>query len=228
MTTFKISVFDQTDKTIDGNICFDTNGNAYLCVVPNDTNQSVQDAAYINNLNSLYQINVNNRDEPYFEKGEFKIINDDKSQQINLLDIIAKSDNSNEDDDKSDEEDEIKEVEEDYFPENKKYIIDNKNVHGDDNSDEYNDNLEGDEFLFAGNDNINVNEREFGDTKALYDTIVYDQNFTVCFKTCADSYILYRLNIYYDGRIIMRPICGIDKHYRVYLNQQGELYLVKI
>lgn len=278
----------QTIQDQELDIHLDTCGNVYLQVKNIMINQSNEDSNLYPTSTStslLYQININNKDEIYFEEGDYKIIDDEednnedskkrnkkykkkqmlrqfsnvlipknncKKKKVKTNDSDNDNDNDDNDDNNSNEEDEEENDEEeklelgegnsdnedyenydcdyDYennlkkeinkiFPETKKYkILPNHKYK-----------LKTDEFSFAKMTcDIEVNKRMNGTELALYDTLVYDSKGSVIFKSSADDYVLYRLNIYHDGRLVFRPIGGQNKHYAVYLDNNNIPKLIKI
>jgi len=234
----------KTITDIQINVCLDTYGNTYLQVDQDNNNK-------INDKNLMYQINIDNKDEIYFEEGLYQEIEDNeidehklkkknkkrKRQFSNVLiqnkknkdkdnedsddnsEADSEEDNSDNDENEGDE-DENYDCDYDYennlakhikklFPENCNYkILPNH---------KYKEKIN--EFVFATMENsISVKKRDGGLELALYDCIIYDNNFNVIFTSSADEYILYRLNIYNDGRLVFRPIGGENKHYAVYVN----------
>jgi len=285
----------QTIQDKELNIHVDTCGNVYLQLRgENMISQSNEDSnPYLYSESQsfpLYQININNKDEIYFEDGNYEIINDEdneddiesdkdskkkrkkhkKKQMLRQFSnvLVPKNsrkkkvrtnndndDNNNDDDDddnnsceeNSDEENSDKDVNEDnedndnedyenydcdydyennlkkennkIFPEMKKYkILPNHKYK-----------LKTDEFSFAKMTNdIEINKRMNGTELALYDTLIYNSKGSVIFKSSADDYVLYRLNIYHDGRLVFRPIGGTNKHYAVYLDNDLVPKLIRI
>jgi len=212
-----------TDKQIILN--FDICGNAYLKV----------------NENNIYQINIDNKDEIYLEKGRYDILDtiklsieklnqnvesDDEEffdgienisddEEYNDSYIKAKREEEKEMLIESDDEDEETQTVK-LFPEDEKY--------------EKQKSTNKKKFTFASytSECIDVNVRKYGDIKALYDTIVYDEKCNIIFKTFADDFIMYRLNIYYDGRLVFRPIGGTNLHYAVSFDSNNEIILFRI
>lgn len=214
-------------------VSFDICGNCYL---------STQ------NSYSLYQINIDNKDEIYLEQEVYNSSGMTKLVPNKIIQIEKGKDkivNNNENEEEKEEEDEeqeqeqeqedMEESEEDYseedsdkeememnakelakknklirklFPEQIKYRIESSD----------NNKKSKKKFSFASTKNkIKIHKKDTCETLALYESLVYDESFSVIFTSTADNYVLYRLNVYHDGRLVFRPIGGVNKHYAVTL-----------
>jgi len=253
------NIIIESNKNTDLDISFDVCGNCYL-------NQ--------NGSNEYYQININNKDEIYFEhfiiEGNNakirmnKLINVNSHNNSNTNDLNnnketdnknCDNENSNNDDYDTDDEDED-EDDDNNVDEDADEDVDNDSDNDEnfENRDEYEKKIKMKQKLFpeendykieqitktkkkfsfaslSQNSNIKMHKKDVCDTLSLYSTIVYDRKnldkFSVVFTSNAEDYVLYRLNVYGDGRLIFRPIGNINKHYAVSM-QDNKPILFKI
>lgn len=165
-------------------ICFDVNGNLYIS---DDT--------------GIYQVNINCKNQPELEPGDYSIINSTNVSCGRIIDTSAfelneKADEIEPEDeyfsDDCIEDDQLMiSTTEQFLPEEKGYLF------------SINDNpLLNEQFCFSKvdtNDGIHINNRQYGDTLALYDTYVYndDNHITVRSKLIGDV-PLYVIRVYPD------------------------------
>lgn len=217
-------------------ICFDLYGNAYL-----DTG-----------LEQIYQICVNGKNEPFLDKGVYKIINNtDSSMKLSKNYKCVKGANTLLEKSKTslieeaDGEIDVSTVHLELFPEDYDYCVDDT-IKDESSENELSDNdvqdntfLDEDieknygshnkKFMFKniglGNKNIPIENREFGDVCALYDTFIYDGD-KLIFISCDSVYdSVYRMQICTSGLIKFRPIGNQDKIYKIIVDGSGDLQL---
>ena len=208
------------NEYLKGSVTFDLYGNLYITVNEN-TNE---------NTNELtFQININGKNQPYADLGDYHIIDDQTNIKINKFTLLDKESslksnvikNKNIEEVGSDEEyDEEGELidKNDYYEEDK-YVL------NDDNDDVDNKSNESDEdenpifnFSFVNPScQLKIDNRYNGDITALYDTYLYD-NDLLCFKSNAPhNQILYRIKLFSNGNFSLRSIGDRDIFYRLEL-----------
>lgn len=233
--------------TVDGNkqsksliISFDVFGNLYLH----------------DNINSdkIYQLNISGKNIPYFDFGNYEIINGyekklgtfafldkNKSLKTKIKIKIEKEINDYEEDNyNSDDEYDLdgdKNI--DYYPEDNDHFDDN-----DDSKESYDDgNQEIDEeniklygydnqkFTFWNNINDNpipIFNRKDGDIMALYDVYIYDNDRLIFKSKSADNSSIYRFRINIDENddIYFRPIGYTEQQLKLKLNDDESLIFI--
>ena len=176
----------------------DTHGNLYFEIKNND-----QIAAKYSS--SIYQLNVDKNNEPYLDIGDYDIIDDGDEHIPNFrVGTMAKSE---------------KFVNDRYFPEDNGHtLIDTTPL-----VNPYEDLEEDSQFIFYQKENnITINNRNFGDINALYDVFIYDDN-DICsgpqliFQSKLQNEIcIYRVILYTSGKFFFRAIgCFIENKYRL-------------
>lgn len=233
-----LPVFYKDNNYFNFEISFDPFGNLYL-----DGTKYNLDNYFEPNINLFYQININNKNEPVGETGNYQEITDYDDKMINMRiidknlslkakifkDIEKKIEENNDENDFFDEE-EIKGTT-NYFPEDEDYVIDeNLKIKNDKITDEFNiqqygvHNLKFDFFCISG-ENILIKTRENGDVMSLYDTYLYDN--TLIFKTNSkDDSSIYRFRIFKNGDIFFRAIGEIEKKYKIFISSNGNLSFI--
>lgn len=179
-------------------IHIDTHGNLYFEIENNDPLTS-------NYPNFIYQLNVDKNNEPYLDIGDYDII-DNKDEQIPKFHVgtIVKSE---------------KFVNDRYFPEDNGHTITDKAPHLDPDEDLDEDS----QFIFYQKENnITINDRNFGDINALYDIFIYDDNDScsgpqLIFQSKLQNEIcLYRVILYTSGKFFFRAIgCFVENKYKL-------------
>jgi len=196
---------------------------------------------YIENIsdNKIYQVNIDGRNKPYLERGDYSIIDNLKQVKRKTFKLFDKNvclktklqEKLKEDKfdfDAYDPEDDEEYV--DYYPEDDDHIDDNIDSDSDGIIDEDLINKYGEnnlQFSFWGNDDIKIHQRENGDIMSLYDTYIYDQYQNLIFKSCAknDSSV-YRMKIDNStNSIIFRPIGFQEIIYKLLLDENNELII---
>ena len=186
-----------TDENI--KVCVDVNGNLYF-----EYN------------NTMYQLNVDKNDEPYFEQNNFNVIEiEDIKPSVNKL---VKSN---------------KFISNEYIVEDNGYDFDSNNYY------EYCfDDEEVIPFIFYDNNSsIIVEHRKGGEYNALYDTFIYktinDNAPELIFRTqSSDNLSIYRVVLYTGGKFCFRAIGNMIEHkYELSINKSDagdSLNIVKI
>lgn len=162
---------------------------------------------YLELHGKLFQLNIDENDEPYFDVNDYRVI---KYEPSIVYGKIVKSG---------------KFYDDTYFPENNGHTLLKIN---DDMYDEFNE-----YDLLCGNDTfefydcdsgITVSSRINGEILALYDTFIYDDNNETLtpklvfqtklrYETC-----IYRVSLYTSGKFFFRPIgCFMEKKYELYI-----------
>jgi len=166
-------------------ICFDINGNVYF-----------------SDKSGIYQLNIDCKNRPELELGDYSILDSSTAQCGRIVDT-TKFESSKKNTEEIEPEEEYYSddcIEDDqlmistteqFLPEEKGYlfsIVDNP--------------LLKEQFCFSKvdtGDNIYINNRQFGDTLALYDTYVYnDDNLIVARSKLIGDVPLYVVRIYPD------------------------------
>lgn len=214
-------------------VSFDTYGNIYLNDIPN---------------NETYQLNVNGKNIPYLEKGEYKILNEchNKFGTFSLLDKntslkarikkIQLENNVNYDSDDDYDLDGDNQML-DYYPEDNDHYVNDKSDNDEENQifDEdlikhYGD--QNSEFKFwssSPDQSFKINSRENGDIAALYDVFIYDENDNLIFKSVSsENNSIYRIRLFMNGELFFRPIGYTENKYVFELNKYNVLELLKL
>jgi hypothetical protein len=153
---------------------------------------------------------IESDEEDNYESDNEEYSEDEESEEENNCNDEENDEDDDEDDYVEDEEEKKERYKKEklmqsLFPEQSKYRIENKLG-----------NKSKRKFTFASTKSkIKIHKKGMCNTLALYESIMYDESLSVIFKSSADNYILYRLNIYNDGRLVFRPIGGMNKHYAV-------------
>jgi hypothetical protein len=215
----KFIVKNENKDELETDISFDMYGNLYL---------TIQDKSY--------QINVDGKNKPYAEPGEYKIL-ENKKVRLNKIRLndrgITLSNKAQHNIEKNN--DVVNEDREEFiFPEEQGYTVDNNSdSYGDDLIDEDNIMKYGEmnkHFDFShinDSNNIPINNREDGDISALYDTYLYDKS-RLCFKSSSkDNQSIYRIRLHNDGTFVFRPIGQREVVYKLYLlSKSGNLKIL--
>lgn len=216
----EIKIRDKNNNPVKFIISFDSYGNVYF------------DNTSYHSHNS-YQINVNHKNQPYFEKDDFQILKNKKTN-YNKLQLLGTGDKlKNEvlnDIKKYDTFDEY-EKEIDYFPEQNEYVemLNHKNENSDDdiisedNIGQYG--IYNTEFLFSkpnsNNEEKYVNIRKNGDVSALYDTYVYKNNLLFMKSSSKNNESIYTLKIHDDGTVYFKVNGSYECKYKLrYENEE--------
>lgn len=176
-------------------ICFDPYGNLYFEELNN----------YIDP--TTYQINVDKNNMPYFDSGNYDIIEKAiiNKNPINIEEDIPNDDNN----DKP-----IYDVTHDYVIEM---------------GDDWEEALceDNPKFDFECNIDNFCDERENGDVSALYDTEIYDANNNLIVRsTSSDMGSIYNLKIYLDGRATFNCKSYTPILYKISLNESKKLMFI--
>lgn len=173
-----INAKTNVNTTINMTIEFDKYGNLYMIYE-----------------NFVFQINIDEHNEPIAELSNYNIIANEK---VNLAKMIDNNDNINE-----------------YYVEDSDAFMDDPEIQSDDYEEER-------PFLFISKsyeNDIPINNRENGNYQALYDTFIYDEEESLCFRT-KEPYneILYRLKIILPDKLAFRLITSDDIQYKLMFN----------
>ncbi len=189
-----------------------------------ETSFDLYGSMYLNLNNCAYQLCVDNKNKPYFDLGDYKILDGKTVLFGSILDMSTFSDNlpdsnyEDSDDENSDYEynddpDPFGTVNEKYFPEEKDYLF---SVPAKNHMKK--------KFYFcklSDNINIQVNNRNNGDINALYDTFIYQDNKCKFRSKLLGEPPLYVLRVYED-RIEFRNIYdtnNIQKYNLSFVNE---------
>ncbi|QKF93740.1 hypothetical protein QKU48_gp0282 [Fadolivirus algeromassiliense] len=218
--------------TINCSLSFDIFGNIYLHDI---------------DKNNTYQLNINGKNTPYLEQGNYDIIekNTRNPNKFTLLDkntsLRAKIKKmqkkheltQNDENDNSDDEYDLdgdKNIP-DYYPEDNDHINNDleseDDIYDEDNINKYGtQNIKFNFWNSSTDINIEINNRKDGDISALYDTFIYDEYNNLIFKsTSHDEYSIYRIKIFSNGDIFFRPIGYSEHKYKIEYNVSGDLCL---
>ncbi len=211
----------KSDKKLRSDIYFDRYGSLYFRV--ND---------------KLYQVNIDGRNNPYADRGDYSIIgnivNDKikygkfKVEPVNLLQ--KKVDRELNSDEESDEEDEDEQdqliIEEEVNEESDERIIYEEletkyGVHNKPFGFSYVDP--------SYEERIPVNNRNNGDVDALYDTCIYN-NHSPCFQSYSlEEESIYKFRIFDNGEIYFKPMGYKEKKYELtYNSENSELVFIQL
>jgi len=213
------------NEFIKSDITFDLYGNLYIT---------------INKL--IYQININGKNQPCAESGDYHII-DDTNSNINKFTLLDKDTslksnvikNKNMEDYGSDEEydSDGEPIDKNDYYEEDKYVLDDEPTEEDDNKS-VDSNDDNQKFLFSyvnPSCQLKINNRYNGDIMSLYDTYLYDDNM-LCFKSNAPhNQILYRIKLFSNGNFSLRSIGDQDILYRlelVHSNDVDSINFIKV
>ena len=167
---------------------------------------------YFEYADKLYQLNVNETNDPCLDENDYHIINDNMKV---LKGKIIQTD---------------KFVNDEYLIEDNGHECVHETVNDSDNyfaNNEYYAGYEDDEeekpFVFYEADReIKISERENGDTNALYDILLYDDSdienhAKLFFQTKIPNELsIYRMALYISGKFYFRPIgCEVEKKYKL-------------
>ncbi len=190
-----------SDKKYDFSICFDEYGNLYL-----DGTKYINDEYFTNPSSLLFQINIDKDNKPFGDGGEYNIISDVISVNKLPLDENKDYDQGKEQDDRIDQD-------------KWEFIIE---LDSDGNEIIYEDNPK---FIYYGNFEIPINDRENGDIAALYDTELYNINNTcIMTATSGDNSSIYKIKISQHGYIYFSCIGNNEIKYNLSINKIGELF----
>lgn len=176
-------------------IHIDTHGNLYFEINNNDKLTS-------NCQSFIYQLNIDRNNEPYLEIGDYNIINNQEQNPNFHVGTIIKSE---------------KFVNDKYFPEDNGHTLVNTTQNIDSDEELNEDSI----FTFYQKENnITINDRNFGDINALYDIFIYNDS-------CSESQLIfqsklqneicpYRVILYTSGKFFFRAIgCFIENKYKL-------------
>lgn len=192
---------------------------------------------YFRHSNSIYQLNVDGKNNIYFEKyneADINKINQKIGKFTNLNDTSLRAKVKQEKEKykyQLDDIDEDDEDDENYYDDTyNKYYLENSNILIDENcndeSEEFIDE-ENNKNFGEGNKKFNfyssvehiVDIHDIEKIAALYDTYIYNIHDQLIFKSNSrDNESLYILKIYASGKIFFRPIGAHDKQYKLIIN----------
>jgi hypothetical protein len=213
------------------NICFDTYGNVYFKL--SKAYKTNPDYFDDKSEQILHQINVNGKNIPYFELGEYDIIN--KQHKKIYLHKITPTKKKNSDDKSLENEIDLLHEDNDYYCDD----IDGTNnticdlssnqscVINEDVVNKYGSSNIEFEFLSCGNHMFNVDNRHDGDICALYDTYVYDANILCFCSKSTNGYALYRMNIR-NNNLSFRSIGYTETVYKIIVRKDSFLKIVNV
>lgn len=227
----------ENNSFITGKLSFDIYGNLYIDVTNNDITTYLIDSQNIK-YPLVYQISVDNKNNPIADQGDYSIISDIepkfgqlhiyndgfslRKKTLNTLDEEEKENNDCENDNKYYKE------EQEYFENNDSYDNEDYIVNEDIYKQYGSDNKP---FIFSSLDSttkITIQDRINGDICSLYDTYIYKDN-NLCFKSGSfDNSSLYRIKLHTDGKLYFRQIIEQDTEYKTILLKSGELIFKKI
>lgn len=221
------------------NICFDLYGNLYLDI------SNIKNDPYFNDSNdsndaNLFQINIDGKNIPIAERGDYPVISDTNTNLkkfmfgINhtLKDLVK---------DTLDDDDEGGLIEYfNYFPEDEDHYDVEESNNNTENSDDCV--IDEDYDRLYGRDNkpfnftthniedndmndININDREDGNITSLYDTYVYNNGILIL-KATSQTNSIYRIQIHNDGNFLFRPIGYSSTVYKVFIDKNKNIKFV--
>jgi hypothetical protein len=244
MNTINILTNDD-NLTFNFSIKFDIYGNLYF-----DGQEHNNHSYFSNNDNKTYQININGKNQPIAEQGLYAIIDNTNKrkkgsiktldEQTSLRSQVRKKKEQEEELDKEEENndyevtnDDDKDIDVELEGNRKKYYYeDNDIIEYDIEKLNDFDDSEDEEFTFLSANNdiyIDVNEREYGDISALYDTYIYNNN-EIVYKTKApNNEILYRIKIILNNSTMsLRSICDNDIFYKLKIDSGGQIEFIRL
>ena len=195
-----ISCLTNTNDKKDIQLFFDSRGNVYF-----------------KNDNLIYQVNIDNKDQPHCDMAEYKILDDleDNEKIKYVVDQLYITQNNNYGSDHYK-----------YYPEDKLYVVPKSKEEDDDYEEEYIS------FLLTNKIDVsilNIESRECGEFCPLYDTIVFNgsiQKNEIMMKTkLNNSPVNYRLLLYTSGECIFRAIGSKNQEYNIYIDNNDILFI---
>lgn len=206
-------------------IGFDSYGNVYL---------------YFDSLDKAYQLNVNGKNIPYLEPGQYNIIKR-SNKNIGTFTILDSETSLKSKVDKHLEEEHAYDSDDDYdldgdnisdyYPEDSTYLHNDDLQHDDELIDENMLNAYGDDNLkfnfwsFSKDEQISIYDIENEDIMALYDTYIYDNGQLIFKSNSKNGNSIYRLCIHLDGTILFRPIGYTERIFNILINSDNTITL---
>jgi len=197
-------------------ISFDKYGNLYLDSTKISNDPYFEKPPKYN----IHQINVDGKNRPYIESGDFEIVSESKNSIKNLKLV-------NDNNFKKRVTDSVKDYES-YFPEEEEYDYNLPN------SEEYT--IDEDSINKYGEDNLQftfisthistpIYERKYGDVCALYDTYYYRAKRLQFISKSSVGDSIYRLNLYSNGSLFFRLLGSRNREYRVIIDKEGHMII---